>query len=140
MKDSADDTAMWAAIEVVAAVRHRFMPAELKEDVEAVLRRERKKQNFWTNTRRLLGVFEWRYLFLPIGIQMTSHRYFSGMFSVVVHGKQLHIFGVRVARWVTHAEYFRDSLKATVPIKRYKPRLGVRPGMRTRKRRRRDRG
>lgn len=75
---------------------------------EMVLRRRRgraeepynaKQINRAQSLRVLLGLFQWRYLLTPVGI--TSEEAFArhkGGF-VVNHVKQLHIFGIRVARW-----------------------------------------
>lgn len=127
MTDTADresaDRSMQHMMDVVVAMRHHLIPLVLQEDVKNILDRQRKVNNFLNHMRRLFGVFEWRYLFLPIGIQQTSSRYYNGDLSVVVHARQLHIFGVRVARWVTNAEYFRDVIKGTtVQVKRSRMR------------------
>jgi hypothetical protein len=82
----------------------RLAPAQTRED-DLI---DRKRAQRWLNAieylRTLLGLYEWRYALLPVGVCQRTQRYFGGNAVLYTTTKQLHVFGVRLARWIVKTE------------------------------------
>lgn len=70
------------------------------------------------NIRVLFGLFEWRYLLLPIGVRNSESWHWEGNRVRLNNHRQLHIFGFRVARWfVSSTTYWRASAQRPARLK-----------------------
>lgn len=102
------------------------MYASLSEPVPETEAQRRRAQR-WANTiqylRTLLGILEWRYLLLPVGVREVSQPYEHGNRVAWVTTRQLHVFGIRIARWVVGHKVFTVGPEIPkVPLKRFRRR------------------
>lgn len=116
---------MDAMLAIVAAMRHavdRWVGPNETEVKKAEHRAERFR-NAIEHFKIFVGVLEWRYLFLPIGVQVVSNRFDHGGSCTIVTTRQLHVFGLRVARWVVDSKVYRLTLvnPPPSPIRRIRP-------------------
>lgn len=110
-----------AMMEIFAALNAYINP---REPTAAQLAREKRWWNTAESIRLLFGIFQWTYLLLPIGIREVRSRYDYGNVFMIVKAHQLHIFGVRIARWVVGAEYHQTQslTQPRVPLRRHRAR------------------
>lgn len=98
------DMSLDASIAIIAAMHRLFSPKVTPDEAK----QERRRQQRWANAVNILcilfGFFEWQYFFLPIGIRRVVYRYGRGDLYLTVYAQQLHVFGFRIARWVTSSE------------------------------------
>lgn len=86
--------------------------------------RVQRLANRWESLKTLFGLYEWRYALLPIGIRRCAQWCWHGNEATVVVTHQLHVFGIRVARWIVRVE--KQRLVAPMPAARLKLRPGHR--------------
>lgn len=69
---------------------------------------ERDRAQRWHNRlqalQTLLSLYEWRYALLPVGIRESTQTFLRGNLMLQVTARQLHVFGIRLARWVVRTE------------------------------------
>lgn len=107
-KNNFRDPAFDAAVAIAHAMRSLV---EQRMPSHADKRAEQRKAERWHNRleslRTLLGIFEWRYLLLPVGIRELSQLYYEGEHAMRVRTRNLHVFGIRIARWVVGTSLHR---------------------------------
>jgi hypothetical protein len=115
------DLEAWSAI--ISALRMYATSLAPVPETEAQRRRAQRWANAIQYLRTLLGIFEWRYLLLPVGVREVSQPYEHGNRVVWVTTRQLHVFGVRIARWVVSQKVYTIAPEIPkVPLKRYRLR------------------
>ncbi len=109
----------------LAAMR---LPEKSEEEKREEQRRAERLHNKVENTRTLLGIYEWRYALLPIGVLEKQAIFYEKDRAVRVTTRQLHVFGVRIARWVvkwsSHA-FVPDPPKARLRLRPWRKKRGV---------------
>lgn len=69
---------------------------------------DRERINRWSNRWQyfniLFDIYDWRYALLPIGVRESSHPIRYGSKILWVTARQLHVFGLRIARWVVQTQ------------------------------------
>lgn len=82
-------------IEMIAFIVHALQKhmAELVDSKIGARRAE--------DIRTLLGVYSWPYALMPVGILCGHSVLYYADGAVVTRFRQLHIFGFRIARWIT---------------------------------------
>lgn len=119
-------------MEIIAAMRFAAALVNPAPDPRAK-RIEQHKAERWNNrfenARVLLGIFEWRYVLLPIGVRDLANRYYVGDHAVQVKTRNLYIFGVRIARWSTGAKMFHlvpEPPPARLRLRPWRRKVGLR--------------
>jgi hypothetical protein len=116
------DASYDAMLDIIASFRWLLDQREpSRTDMERARRKAQKWANGAQHLRVLLSVFQWRLVFVPFGIREVVDSYSYDDVVMIVTARQLHVFGVRVARWVKGVRYRREPLpKSTVevPLKR----------------------
>lgn len=93
---------------VVGAMRRLV---ELRAEAERdKLKETTALDSLWNRRERLrtfLGLYQWTYALLPLGIMRYKFWMMDGAHMLLVTVRTLHIFGFRVARWVVDTELHR---------------------------------
>jgi hypothetical protein len=123
------DPALDAMLMVVSAMRSY---AGLLEPTEDERIKEQRRAERWHNRREalrtLLDIIEWRYLLLPVGICENRQMFYEGQYGVRVTTKSMHVFGIRVARWVvgtTLHQLVPDPPPARLRIRPWRRKRGL---------------
>lgn len=83
-----------------------------KTEEEREHQRWRRRINRFNYLKVLFGIFNWRYVLLPIGVMRITHRYFlPNRRQQDVVARCLYIFGIRVARWVVEVKGYREVVE-----------------------------
>jgi hypothetical protein len=122
-REDKDMVAMYAAIRHVVEASmlwREFRGLDLDEQ-EKRRRRDQRWQNRIQHLRVLLGIFEWRYILLPIGVRRVVHVYSYNREHVYVYAWHVHIFGLRVFRWTNKQKVYREQATLPrVPFRKYR--------------------
>lgn len=111
---------------MLLAVHQIVLAANLCRDLDPEKQeRQRLKDQKWQNRaqhlRILFGIFEWRYILLPVGIKKVVHFYAFDREHLCVYAWHVHVFGIRLFRWVYDTEVYQEDVPLTkVPRQRYR--------------------